>query len=281
AAFENPARQAFTIELVGRDDLLPAIALDSMMFNSARIIGPAAAGIVAALVGEAPAFLFNGLSFGATIGGLLLMRLPPFQPPVGHQRSGQLAEGIRYIRNDPQVLRMLLQLLVFCIFCLAYIPLLPSFARDVLGGDARTFGALASSNAAGALAAAIMIGAFGEKLPRSGIRTIALLSYSLLLGSFTLMREIGPALVLIGLVGWAGISTLTLSNTLLQMMVPNELRGRVMSFFVLLVMGVSQISGLLIGALAEWVGNVALTVGVWTMAGWLIQLALTYGSRKR
>jgi MFS family permease len=275
SAFENPARQAFTIELVGREDLLPAIALDSMMFNGARIIGPAFAGIIAALVGEAPAFLFNGLSFSATIAGLLMMRLPPFTPPAEQRRAGQLREGIAYIRSDTRVRLLLLQLAVFCTFCLAYIPLLPSFARDVLGGDAATFGAIASTNAAGALVAAVMIGVLGDRMPRARMRQFALLSYPLLLGGFTLARSLPPALLMIGLVGWAGITILTISNTLLQMLAPNELRGRVMSFFVLMVMGVSQISGLAIGALAEVVGDVALTVGVWTLVGLGVQLVVT------
>lgn len=274
SAFENPTRQAFTIELVGREDLLQAIALDSMMFNGARIVGPAVAGVVAAAIGEGPAFLFNGIGFLAVIGGLLMMRLPPFQAPQGQQRAGQLRAGLSYIAGEPRVRLLVLQLAILCTFCLSYIPLLPSFARDVLGGNAMTFGALASTNAAGALCAALMIGILGNRLPRVRIRTIALLCYSIFLGGFTLSRSLAPALLMIAAVGWAGITSLTLTNTLMQMIVPNELRGRVMSVFVLMIMGVSQISGLLIGALAEVVGNVALTVGAWTAVGWCLQAAL-------
>src|SRR5215213_1603567 len=156
SAVENTARQAFTIELVGREDLMNAIALDSMVFNGSRIIGPASAGALVAVIGEAPAFLFNGLSFLAVIVGLLLMRLQPFQAPARRSGAGDLREGIAYIVGEPKVRLLLLQICLLCVFGLAYVPLLPSFARDVLGGDALVFGMVASTNAAGALCAAVI-----------------------------------------------------------------------------------------------------------------------------
>ena len=275
SAFEQPARQAFTIELVGREDLLGAIALDSMMFNGARIVGPAIAGVVAAAIGEAPTFLFNGLSFLATIGSLLAMRLVPraAAPP---RQAGQFREGMAYVWQTPEVRLLLGQLAIFSVFCMAYIPLLPSFARDVLQGDARVFGLLASVNAAGALVAATMISVWADRMPRRTVRTIALVSYSLLLAGFALMREVLPAAILLAAVGWAGVTTLTLTNTLLQMVVPDALRGRVMSVFVMLVMGVSQLSGLAVGAIAEAFDDVAHTVVIWTMIGWVLQVVLAW-----
>jgi MFS family permease len=274
AAVENTARQAFTIELVGREDLMNAIALDSMVFNGSRIIGPATAGALVAVIGEAPAFLYNGLSFLAVIVGLLLMRLGPFQVPARPSGAGHLREGIAYIMGEPKVRLLLLQICLLCVFGLAYVPLLPSFARDVLGGDALVFGLVASTNAAGALCAALVIALFGDRIPRVKYMTIALLSYSILLGGFTLARDLLPALLLIAGVGWAGITSLTISNTLLQTIVPDALRGRVMSVFVLMVMGVSQLSGLMLAGIADLVGNVALTVGVWTMLGWCVLLGV-------
>jgi MFS family permease len=274
SAVENTARQAFTIELVGRDDLMNAIALDSMVFNGSRIIGPASAGALVAAIGEAPAFLFNGLSFLAVIVGLLLMRLQPFQAPARQSGAGQLREGLAYIVGEPKVRLLLLQIGLLCVFGLAYVPLLPSFARDVLGGDALVFGIVASTNAGGALCAALMIALFGDRIPRAKVMTIALLSYSIFLGGFTLARDLLPALLLIAGVGWAGITSLTLSNTLLQAIVPDGLRGRVMSVFVLMVMGISQLSGLMLAGIADLVGDVALTVGVWTTLGWCVLLAV-------
>jgi len=274
ATFEGPARQAFTIELVGRDDLLNAIGLDSMMMNGARVIGPALAGIVTARVGEGPSFLYNGLSYGAVIVARLLMRLPPAHVPAARTGGRQLREGLAYIARDAQVRLVLAQLTVLCIFCLAYIPLLPSFASRVLGGDATTFGGLASSNAAGALVAALMIAALGDRAPRVRLRTFALLAYAPALAAFTLSRSVPLSMLLIGMVGWCGITALTLSNTMLQLLVPNALRGRVMAVYLLLIAGVAQVAGLLLGSIAELVGDVALTVRAWTALGWCVQLAL-------
>jgi MFS family permease len=173
---------------------------------------------------------------------------------------------------------LLLQVGLLCVFGIAYVPLLPSFARDVLGGNALVFGLIASTNAGGALIAALVIALFGDRIPRAKYMTIALLSYSIFLGGFTLARDLLPALLLIAGVGWAGITSLTISNTLLQSIVPDELRGRVMSVFVLMVMGVSQVSGLMLAGIADLVGDVALTVGVWTTLGWcvLIVVRLTH-----
>jgi MFS family permease len=274
SAIDNTTRQAFTIELVDREDLMNALALDSIVSNGTRIIGPAAAGAVVAAIGEAPAFLLNGLSFLAVIAGLLLMRLRVFQAVAKQRGVGRLREGIAYIRGEPKVRLLLLQVGLLCVFGLAYVPLLPSFARDVLGGDALVFGLVASTNAAGALCAALVLALFGDRIPRVKYMTIALLSYSIFLGGFTLARDLLPALLLIAGVGWAGITSLTISNTLIQAIVPDELRGRVMSVFVLMVMGVSQLSGLMLASIADLVGDVALTVRVWTILGWCILLTV-------
>jgi MFS family permease len=274
ASVENTTRQAFTIELVGREDLMNAIALDSMLFNGARIVGPAVAGTLVAAVGEGPAFLFNGLSFLPVLGSLLLMRLLPFQAPTRRDGVGHLREGIAYIRGEPKVRLLLIQVGLLCVFGIAYVPLLPSFARDVLGGDARVFGLIAATNAAGALCAGLLIALLGERLRRARLLTVALFSYSIFLAGFTLMRELPLALLLIACVGWAGVTSLTLTNTMLQGLVPDELRGRVMSVFVLMVMGVSQVSGLLLAAMAQLLGDVALAVSAWTVFGWCVLLAV-------
>ncbi|NWG22199.1 MAG: MFS transporter [Chloroflexi bacterium] len=274
SAFENPARQAFTIELVGREDLMNAIALDSTVLNGARIIGPAAAGALVAATGEGPAFLINGLSVLAVIGGLLMMRLRMFHAPSRRSGWQQLREGFDYIRRDARVRLLLLQITAHCVFGLAYFPLLPYFARNVLGADVQGFGVLASINAAGALIAALMIALIGDRLPRVGLRTVALLSYAILLGAFTLTRSFPLAMALLAGIGWAGIVVLTLTNTLLQMAVPDELRGRVMGVYMLVVMGVSQVSGLLLSSAADVIGDVPLVVGCWALIGWVVQLYL-------
>lgn len=274
SAFENPARQAFTIELVGRDDLMNAIALDSTVMNGARIIGPAVAGALVAATGEGPAFLFNSLSVLAVIGGLLMMRLRPFVAPPRRSNVQQMREGFAYMRKDARVRLLLLQITAHCVFGLAYFPLMPYFARNVLGADAQGFGILASTNAAGALAAALMITLLGDRLPRGGVRSVALLSYMLLLGAFTLTRSFVLAMALLAAIGWAGIMVLTLTNTLLQMTVSDDMRGRVMGVYMLVVMGVSQVSGLLLSSVADVLGDVPLVVGRWALVGWVVQVYL-------
>lgn len=274
SAFENPARQAFTIELVGRDDLINAIALDSTVMNGARIIGPAVAGALVAATGEGPAFLFNGLSVLAVIGGLLMMRLRPFVAPPRRSNWQQLSEGFAYMRHDARVRLLLLQITAHCVFGLAYFPLMPYFARNVLGADAQGFGILAATNAAGALVAALVITLVGDRLPRAGIRSVALLSYMLLLGAFTLTRSFVLAMALLAAIGWAGIIVLTLTNTLLQMAVPDDMRGRVMGVYMLVVMGGSQVSGLFLSSVADVLGDVPLVVGCWALVGWVVQVYL-------
>lgn len=274
SAFENPARQAFTIELVGREDLMNAIALDSTVMNGARIIGPAVAGALVAATGEGPAFLFNGLSVLAVIGGLIMMRLRPFVAPPRQSNWWQMREGFAYMRKDARVRLLLLQITTHCVFGLAYFPLMPYFARNVLGADAQGFGILASTNAAGALTAALMITLVGDRLPRAGVRSVALLSYMLLLGAFTLTRSFALAMALLAAIGWAGIMVLTLTNTLLQMAVPDDMRGRVMGVYMLVVMGVSQVSGLFLSSVADILGDVPLVVGCWALIGWGVQVYL-------
>lgn len=273
-AVDQTARQAFTVDLVRREDLMNALALDSIVNNGSRMVGPALAGAMVAAIGEAPAFLINGLSFLAVIAALLLMRLPAFSPAPRQRAGAHLREGLAYIVGEPAVRLLLLQVALLCVFGIAYTPLLPAFARDVLGGDALVYGVVAATNAGGALVAALLLAGLGDRLPRARYMTLALLSYPLLLAAFTMARSLPPALLFIAGVGWAGITTLTISNTLIQAIVPDQLRGRVMSVYVLILMGVSQLSGLMLGAIAELVGNVALTVGVWTLIGWCVLVAV-------
>ncbi|NJO07296.1 MAG: MFS transporter, partial [Chloroflexaceae bacterium] len=159
-AIEAPARQAFTIEMVGKEDLLNAIALNSTMFNTARTLGPAAAGLLVAAAGEGPAFLLNGLSYLAVIVALLMMRLPPFTAPALSRRRDQLREGLQYVWHEPTVRTLLLMAGGLCLFGYLYIPLLPVFARNVFHTDAEGLGWLAAANGGGALLAALFLAQF-------------------------------------------------------------------------------------------------------------------------
>ncbi|WP_129674162.1 MFS transporter [Candidatus Chloroploca sp. Khr17] len=269
-AFDAPTRQSFTVEMVGREDLLNAIALNSSIFNAARMIGPAVAGLLVALIGEGPAFALNAVSFVFVIASLLMMRLPPFTAPKASRSSDQLKEGLRYIKQERRVQALLIQAMAISLFCFVHIPLLPVFARDVLGTGAAGLGALSSASGLGALAAALILAQLGDKLPRGRLLMVAALLYPLLMIMFTTTRQLPLAMALIGVAGWAGVTTMALTNTLIQALVPDALRGRVMSVFTLILMGMSPMGGLVAGVLAEMIGSVPLVVAASAVIGWVI-----------
>ncbi|MCG8347530.1 MAG: MFS transporter [Chloroflexales bacterium] len=271
-AFDAPARQAFTVEMVGRADLLNAIALNSSIFNGARTIGPAVAGMVVAAIGEGPAFLLNGLSFLAVIAGLLMMRLPPFQAPSGARRTNQLREGLRYIAGEPAVRSLLLLAGSLSLFGFVYIPLLPVFARDVLGAGASGLGWLSAASGLGALTAALLLAQFSDRVRRGHLVIAALLAYPVFMIGFTLARSLPLAMILLALSGLSGVTAMALINTLIQSIVPDTLRGRVMSVFTLLLMGLSPLGGMFAGVIAEYFGSVTLVVATSAALAWLICL---------
>lgn len=271
-AFDAPARQAFTVEMVGRADLLNAIALNSSIFNGARTIGPAVAGMVVAAIGEGPAFLLNGLSFLAVIAGLLMMRLPPFQAPSGTRSVHQLREGLSYIASEPAVRSLLLLAGSLSLFGFVYIPLLPVFARDVLGAGASGLGWLSAASGMGALTAALLLAQFSDRIRRGHLVIAALLIYPVFMIGFTLARSLPLAMLLLALSGLSGVTAMALTNTLIQSIVPDALRGRVMSVFTLLLMGLSPLGGMFAGVIAEYVGSVPLVVAASAALAWLICL---------
>ncbi|RRR69320.1 MAG: MFS transporter [Candidatus Viridilinea halotolerans] len=269
-AFDGPVRQAFTVEMVGREDLLNAIALNSSIFNGARLIGPAMAGVVVALVGEGTAFALNAASFVFVLSSLLMMRLPPYQRPAGAGRAGQLRAGLNYIANEPRVRALLLLAGSISLFCFVHIPLLPVFARDVLGQGAMGLGMLSAASGLGALTAALILAQMSEQAPRGRLLTVAVLLYPAFMIAFTATRTFPIALALIACAGWAGVTTMALTNTLIQSIVPDELRGRVMSVFTLLLMGLSPMGGMVAGLIAELVGSAPLVVATSALIGWVL-----------
>lgn len=274
-AFDAPARQAFTVEMVGREDLLNAIALNSSIFNGARTMGPAVAGIVVAWIGEGPAFLFNALSFGAVLASLSLMQLDARQAN-GMQRGNMLRAGLQYIASEPSVRALLLRAGAVSFFCFVHIPLLPIFARDILQIGAAGLGWLSAASGFGSLVAALTLAQLRDDAPRGKLLTTASLLYAPLLIGFTQARTVPLALLFIGLCGWAGVTTMALTNTLIQLIVPDDLRGRVMSVFTLSLMGLSPLGGMLAGSIAELVGSVPLVVAGSALIGWLLVLSVEW-----
>jgi MFS family permease len=261
--FDMPARQAFTIEMVGREDLMNAIALNSSMFNGARLVGPAVAGLIVARVGEAAAFTLNGLSFVAVIAGLLLMRLPPFTPHSGGLRPlADLREGLSFIARNRAVLSLVLIAAVPSIFGFPYTALIPVMAGKVLGLGADGFGVLVSSMGAGALAGAVSLALLGNFRRKGLLLTAATFAFAGALAGFALSRSVALAVAALAFAGWGMITHLATTNTLLQLQVPDALRGRVMSAYLWAVVGMAPLGSLILGSLAEaWGAPGALLCG--------------------
>lgn len=263
SAIEIPARQAMMIELVGRDDLRDAIALNSSGFNLARIFGPGVAAAVIAQAGIAWCFGLNALSYLTVLLGLFMIRLPAWQPPLttGSPLHGIL-EGLRYIRATPKLAMLIRFISVYSILGVPYIILMPVVARDLLGLDASGYGLLLSSLGVGGLSGALGLAAFGSRAPRGRLLIGAAYAYACLLILFSLVRSPAFAYPILLATGFMMIVTNAVANSLLQSLVPDHFRGRLMSVYSLISVGLSQV----VGAFAA--GVVARAVGVdWAIGG--------------
>lgn len=250
-AFDAPSRQAFTIELVGKDDLLNAIALNSAIFNAARILGPALAGVLIGFIGMAGCFLINGISFLAVIAGLWQIKRERPEPRAGVSAWREMREGLDYAWNQPVIRSLVTVVAVFSVFGMPYALLMPIFARDVLGVGARGLGFLMTANGVGALSGALGLAVMGKSRGRGRLVLAAGVTFSLALAAFSFSRSYALSLTLLPFVGWAMVSLTATINTLLQTTVPDGLRGRVMSMFTFVFMGMMPFGSLLAGTTAQ------------------------------
>jgi MFS family permease len=271
-ALDMPARQAFFVDMVEREDLMNAIALSSSIFNGARIIGPALGGIVVAALGEAPAFAINALTFAAVLAGLALMRLPPFSRPEG-SGSGlrELLAGLGYLRSDRRALGLVSMVALLSFFAFPYAVLLPAVARDVLGTGAEGYGGLMAAMGVGALGAALGLAVIGDRRPKGRLLHANRFLFAAAVAAFGLARSTTLAMAALVVAGYAFITQLAVTNTLLQLLVPDELRGRVMSGYTWALGGFWPLGSLLIGALGDRLGA---PVAVLSAAGAALVLAL-------
>jgi len=260
-AFDMPARQAFVIEMVGKEDLMNAIALNSTIFNSARILGPAAAGALIAVVGAGMCFFLNGVSFLAVIAGLLLMRVPK-SPREARQEPvlANLVEGLRYIWGNPIVLTLESLVAVSSIFGMPYARLMPVFAKDVLYVGAHGYGFLLSATGTGALIGALSLASLGNFQHKGWLVTAGNLLYPTMLLVFSFSRLFPLSLIFLVGVGFSMITQNATTNTLLQTTVPDKLRGRVMSVHALFFGGMAPLGDLLAGTVANF-SNAPAAVG--------------------
>jgi MFS family permease len=254
-AFDIPARQAFLIDMVGREDLLNAIALNSSMFNSARIIGPAIAGILVASVGEGWCFFANGISYIAVITGLLLMKLKKRAELQKHGSPIEnMIEGFRFARHTAPVRALLLLIGFVSLAAMPYTVLMPIFAGRILHGGARELGMLMGATGIGALLGALTL---ASKSNVSGLGKwvwMAATGFGTSLILFTLSRHLWLSLLLLMPTGFGMMVQMGATNTLLQVMVPDRLRGRVMSLYSMMFIGMGPIGALLGGAIATRIG---------------------------
>jgi MFS family permease len=254
-AFDAPARQAFIRELVDLPDLTNAIALNAIMFNSAVAVGPAAAGIAYAALGPAWCFALNGVTFLAVLSALWLMRLPPMAAPPAAGASGSgLKEGLAYAASEPIARTIIGVIAATSLLGLSVNYLTPAWAVTVLHGDARTNGWLLSARGIGGLAGGFAIASLGRFNIRGRLLTIGSLGMPLLLLAFAGIRSVPLSLVIYLAAGAAFILVQNLANALLQTMVPDHLRGRVMGVFMLMFFGSMPLGSLLIGFTADWLG---------------------------
>jgi MFS family permease len=254
-AFDGTARQTFVKDMVGKEDMMNAIALNSALFNMSRIIGPALAGITLAAVGPALCFLLNGLSFLAVIFGIWRMELPKFVPPArAVSLVSEIKEGLSYIRDNETMRILMLVISISSIFGFAYNALLPAYAQDVLHVDAQGLGFLSAASGIGALGGALLMASFGQSMRKGMLLTLGSLLFPVMLILFALNGAFLGALLLLVAASFGAMIQNTTANTLVQTNVPDRLRGRVMSVYMLTLFGFSPLGALQAGVFAEHFG---------------------------
>ena len=261
-AVEIPARQSLIVELVGRDDIVDAVALNSGGFNLARIIGPSIAAAVIAGAGLSWCFGINALSYIAVIGCLAAIKLPKFVP--SEQRPSAIAqfkEGIGYIRSRREVTGLMGVIAMLAIFGFQYLTLMPVIARDVLHTGASGYGLLVTFVGIGAVCGALTLAAMGNRVRRGRLLTISTFSFSTLLILFSFVNVRAVAAGVLFFLGLTMLINGALANGILQSAVPNELRGRVMAAYVFVYVGFTPIGSLIAGAVAH-ATNVGWAIGI-------------------
>ncbi|HSB41216.1 MAG TPA: MFS transporter [Methylomirabilota bacterium] len=278
---DMPSRQSYVAHLVPRGDLMNAIALNSAVFNGARVVGPAAAGLLVARYGTAAAFLANGLSFVAVLAALGAIRTEGGpRPGRGLGMGAEIAEGVRYAAGTPRVALVMALLMVVSLFVVNTSVVVPLIARDVLHEGAHGFGLLMAALGAGALAGALAVALLAAGRPPLAVVVGSALAAAALLVALSAGRRFGVTAAVLVALGFAQIVFMTSCNSTVQIAVPDELRGRVMGLYALVFAGMTPIGALFVGTVAEhWGVSRACAVG--GGAGLVLVLVLTALWRRR
>lgn len=250
-AVDLPARQAFVAQMVPDKRALPnAIGLNSFLMNGSRFVGPALAGLVVATAGEAACFLLNALSYLAVIIALAAIRTVAGKPPARQSAIEALRAGLCYAQSHPRIRTILLLVASFSFFVTPYVVMMPVYARDLFHGDARTYGLLISSAGAGSLCAALWLAWRGGKRAGDGLDRLVgrtAVAGGLALAAFAFVPAISLAYPLLMLLGFAVVITAAGSNTLIQLEVEEQFRGRVMAIFSTAFLGIAPLGSLTVG----------------------------------
>ena len=279
-AFDIPARQAFLVEMVDRDDIVNAIALNSSMVNGARVAGPAIAGLVVAAVGEGWCFLLNGISYVAVIGALLMMRVHLSKETRVHPSAwDSIVEGFTYSWHTKPVRALLLLLGLISLMGMPYSVLMPIVADHILHGGANAYGILMSASGLGALAGAATLTLRRHIRGLGAWVAASAVGFGVSLIAFSFSRSLWLSAVLLVPAGFFVMVEMAASNTLIQSMIPDRLRGRVMAVYSMMFMGMAPFGALLSGALAAPLGapeTVALGGSVCIAGGLLFAASLPH-----
>ncbi len=271
-AFDIPGRQSFLSEMVQKGHLMNAIALNSAAFNGARIVGPVIAGIAIAAVGVAMCFYINAVSFLAAIIALMMIKgrrgeVP--QAPEKRTLKGNLTvlirdlyEGLCFVRCENNIFRIMLLVATFSLFGIPFVTFLPVFAEDILKVGPRGLGFLAGSSGVGALTAALLIAYIGELQSKGKFIFTASLTFCVALLAFSFSRNYDLSAATLAFAGWGMVSFLAVANSSIQLTVPDDLRGRVMSVYALVFLGIAPIGNAVMGSIAHSVGTaMAISIG--------------------
>ncbi len=281
-AMDAPSRQTIIVDLVGHDDLTSGIALNSMMFNSSRIFGPAAAGVLLAQVGPGWCFFFNGVSFLAVIFMLLIMRVEAPARPTGNlDPLRRLREGLSFSRHHPAILPILLLAIVSSTITSNVSTLFPAFADVVLKSPAEGYATISAAMGIGALVAAVSMTALGKYFGRGRVITTMVMVVPVVGLIISQTTTVPVAALFVALLGFCVILQFVTMNTLIQTEVPDEFRGRVMSLYTLTFFGLAPFGALLLGALANSLGNPAAIMIYATVGGVLSGLVVLRFPRVR
>jgi MFS family permease len=255
-AFDAPARQAFVLEMVDREDMTNAIALNSTMFNSAVVLGPAFGGLIYAWVGPGWCFTINGISFIAVIIALLLMKLKPFIPVRSNSSTlSDVKEGLKYVLNHPDLRMLISNLFITTVFAMGIVTLIPAWAVVVLRGDASTNGFLLAARGFGSLIGALIVAALGRIRFRGKVWTINSLLLPLTMIVFAYMHWMLPSLLAMAAMGFTFMMIANVSNAMVQTRIADEMRGRVMGIYTFFFFGAFPLGSLISGWVADRIGE--------------------------